>query len=255
MLPKLQCSKCKDFKETSSFFASNTKKRGFSYLCRDCSGEQGKKRRAKLKAEGKCPSCGVAEPSPGHTKCADCVAEVNAAHDARVQRLRTEGLCVVCGVVAPPKDDYKCMQCRARETTARHKMRKKRESNGLCRECGENPKRPDSFSCVECCTARKRRIRELRVAVMTAYGGATCTCCGNSKFEFLTIDHVNNDGAEHRRQIREGGTALLQWLKNHNYPPGFQVLCYNCNCAKGANGGVCPYAGQDHGLFLPSVAA
>ena len=31
-----------------------------------------------------------------------------------------------------------------------------------------------------------------------------------------------------------------RWLKNHNYPEGFQVLCYNCNLPKGVYG-VCPH--------------
>jgi hypothetical protein len=56
---------------------------------------------------------------------------------------------------------------------------------------------------------------------------------------FLTIDHIENNGAEHRRQQRNGqnkGHDIYAWLRKNNYPEGFQVLCYNCNCAKGIYG-------------------
>lgn len=36
------------------------------------------------------------------------------------------------------------------------------------------------------------------------------------------------------------GSRFYVWLKKNNYPPGFQILCYNCNCAKG-HFGYCPH--------------
>jgi len=79
--------------------------------------------------------------------------------------------------------------------------------------------------------------RRLRQAALGAYGGA-CTCCGEATYEWLTIDHVNGDGAEHRREIGRGN--LYRWLKRHDYPDGFRVLCWNCNCARGYYG-FCPH--------------
>ena len=87
----------------------------------------------------------------------------------------------------------------------------------------------------------KERHRQNRLFALIAYGGnpPKCNCCGEDNIEFLSIDHVNNDGAKHRREI--GGSAMLNyWLKQHNYPEGFQVLCYNCNSAK-AYCGYCPH--------------
>src|SRR5690349_6288281 len=40
----------------------------------------------------------------------------------------------------------------------------------------------------------------LRQQALEAYGGR-CVCCGESTPEFLHFDHVNNDGAEHRREL------------------------------------------------------
>jgi hypothetical protein len=55
----------------------------------------------------------------------------------------------------------------------------------------------------------------------------------------LTIDHVNNNGAQHRRTMGEG--SISSWLKTHGWPDGFQVLCFNCNCGRQYNGGICPH--------------
>ena len=67
----------------------------------------------------------------------------------------------------------------------------------------------------------------------------------------LTIDHVNNDGSKHRREIGklykypDGRRALVTdiygWLEKNGFPDGFQVLCYNCNISKHRNKGVCEH--------------
>lgn len=86
----------------------------------------------------------------------------------------------------------------------------------------------------------------LRREVFNAYGGMKCACCGETEESFLTLDHVNNDGAEHRRALT-GKTGKVQgvssgtyaWARRNGFPPGFQVLCMNCNFSKSRNGGVC----------------
>lgn len=92
-------------------------------------------------------------------------------------------------------------------------------------------------------TAKKRASN--RDAVFQAYGGYVCCCCGEDEPMFMTIDHIDNDGAEHRRElgtkIGRGGSGFFDWLRRNNFPPGFQVLCRNCNWGKHANGGVCPH--------------
>lgn len=86
---------------------------------------------------------------------------------------------------------------------------------------------------------RRRYDARLKRQAMLAYGGR-CSCCGEDELIFLTIDHLDNSGAEHRRILGRGGARLYQWLKARGYPEGFQVLCFNCNFAK-SNGG-CPHA-------------
>lgn len=74
--------------------------------------------------------------------------------------------------------------------------------------------------------------------------GAECACCGEKSSPiFLTVDHIHNDGAQHRRPSggRMKAEKLWKWLIDSNYPEGFQILCWNCNCGKHRNGGVCPH--------------
>jgi hypothetical protein len=82
------------------------------------------------------------------------------------------------------------------------------------------------------------RQQQKRDKVFEAYGGYHCVCCGESEPVFLEIDHINDDGAAHRRAIGGAG-SFYNWLIKNNFPPGFQVLCANCNRAK--RFGVCPH--------------
>lgn len=104
---------------------------------------------------------------------------------------------------------------------------------------------------------KKRSELKLKTEVLSNYSdNSSCECCGEDNMMFLTVDHVNNDGAEHRQKIigedynrtKRGdlsGRQFYAWLKKNNYPddPKLQVLCYNCNCGKVANRGVCPHKG------------
>lgn len=88
----------------------------------------------------------------------------------------------------------------------------------------------------------KRLFRSrLRLEVILAYGGQ-CTCCGEARLYFLCVDHVHGDGAAERRKAgHHGGHSTYRWLKKEGYPKDgrYQVLCYNCNGAKGT-GAECP---------------
>ena len=76
----------------------------------------------------------------------------------------------------------------------------------------------------------------LRKAVIAVLGGR-CTCCGEATPEFLAVDHVHNNGADHRKQMAR--ETLLRWLKANGPHPDFQLLCHNCNMAK--SWGLCPH--------------
>ena len=88
--------------------------------------------------------------------------------------------------------------------------------------------------------AKEKRMRDkVRMKVLEHYGGIPpkCACCGETHFEFLSIDHINGNGTKERRQY---GSKLAYSLIRRGYPEGYQILCHNCNQAKGYYG-KCPH--------------
>lgn len=83
-----------------------------------------------------------------------------------------------------------------------------------------------------------QRNRKVKALSFYSNGAPVCACCGITELAFLTIDHINGNGAAHRRSI--GRVNFYAWLIRNEYPDGFQVLCYNCNCAK-RDGAECPH--------------
>lgn len=65
----------------------------------------------------------------------------------------------------------------------------------------------------------------------------SCALCGNDDIFVLTLDHVNDDGAEHRKEalgVRRGGIAAYRDFRLGKVETGYdvQVLCMNCNFKK-----------------------
>jgi hypothetical protein len=116
-----------------------------------------------------------------------------------------------------------------------------------------------SYWCRSCTTRRNKKGRQVvKRQALAAYAGdpPRCQCpgCAEYREEFLTIDHLNNDGAEHRRAEGVGGSGIYWWLRRNGYPPGFRVLCWNCNCARGQFG-YCPHERETTGPCAPSLSA
>jgi hypothetical protein len=107
-------------------------------------------------------------------------------------------------------------------------------------------RRPHSW-CKECNLAhRKARFRDDRYAALLhySYGDIKCACCGERTIEFLALDHVNNDGAAHRRSLGAGvywGSHFFAWLRKTGYTyTALAVMCHNCNQARSWYGR-CPH--------------
>lgn len=78
----------------------------------------------------------------------------------------------------------------------------------------------------------RRYNRKLKREMINAYGGK-CIICGESHFEFMTIDHINGGGTQHMKQIRCHHGTMYKWLKKQGWPKDeFRLLCFNCNCSK-----------------------
>lgn len=86
----------------------------------------------------------------------------------------------------------------------------------------------------------REKRRTLKIEVLGKYGELICKCCLKTEIESLTLDHINGGGAAHRKTMGYKGVGMYSWLKKNSYPPGFQILCMECNWMKGKYG-QCPH--------------
>lgn len=206
--------------------------------CRDC---------------GRCDDClGITAPdgmkvcrSCGETKSVDSFARRKDTGGRRNQCIacRNKGTnsarCTGCGerfTRAANSDHTLCGPCRPAKTKD-------------CVRCGAQfvdtvgPRRYCSATCRDAALDEQRRgaRQQARLEALQAYSTESprCVCCGEGMLHFLALDHINGGGRKHRQET--GGGGFYSWLKRHNYPPGFQVLCHNCNLGRQFNGGTCPH--------------
>ena len=161
------------------------------------------KRRPLFKAQGLC-RCGR-KREDSHKLCSRCRYQLSASKKRQIKILEGKSLCIVCGKAKPTKNKKYCEAC-AQKSAERHKAWRK----------------------------------QLYTEVLSHYGDK-CACCGEASAAFLTLDHIHNDGAAHRRQLKmKGGYSFYRWVKKQGFPPMFQVLCWNCQNGKRIYG-VCPH--------------
>ena len=149
--------------------------------------------------------------------CLDCGAEIKKEEslDITGRYCSLKRYCQLCK--SKRAEDYKSRQREAsRLRSALRTLRNKESENQRKREY----------------------MRGIRRAVINAYGGK-CACCGASEYEFLALDHINGGGRKERLKLSP--YKLYRILIKNNFPQGeHQILCHNCNCAKGAYG-TCPH--------------
>lgn len=154
-------------------------------------------------------------------------------------------VCKPCLMAEPWLYKKTCPRCeKSKKLTGFHNLGKTQYKYFACRDCEvsrtiqKRKKSPIRQSAI-----RRAHYRKMKLQAYTAYGGFICRCCGETEESFLTLDHINNDGAEWRRAIfgRNRGAIPYEWCKANGYPPIFQVLCWNCQQGKRYNDGICPH--------------
>ena len=82
------------------------------------------------------------------------------------------------------------------------------------------------------------RNRKIKNRVLTHYGKRNKLCCSwkncvVSDLDMLSIDHIKDNGANHRSRLTKGkyrgggGLNFYKWLERNNFPSGNQTLCHN----------------------------
>ena len=170
----------------------------------------------------------------------------------KAAKLREEGRCYRCTATLTDRPSGLCIICRGLkmgyQKNAQKRWRQKHADSRTCLSCSGPLGEKKNGRCVECLALARGKEHAARLArrkktadrVFEGYGGYVCACCGETGRLFLSIDHVNNDGAQHRKTVGNSDQFYL-WLLRNNFPDGFQVLCMNCNWGKNRNGGVCPH--------------
>jgi hypothetical protein len=87
---------------------------------------------------------------------------------------------------------------------------------------------------------RKQKLKKQRLQVINHYSNGTmkCCCCGEDTIELLNVHHINGDGKAHRKAV--GSSNICNDIIKQDYPPVFEILCYNCNIGT-SQYGVCPH--------------
>lgn len=75
---------------------------------------------------------------------------------------------------------------------------------------------------------------KIKIKAFERLGGVQCVFCGCKELMFLTVDHVDNNGNDHRKQA---GTSakLYRWIISATDAKlrkwNMRILCSNCNLA------------------------
>lgn len=101
--------------------------------------------------------------------------------------------------------------------------------NGVCRH--QRDPKPVGIS------YNQKSKAKLKALVFARMGGV-CTCCGESEPEFLNVDHVHGGGTQHRKADKR---SILVFIRDHDFPPEYQLLCWNCNRSKHFGNGLCKH--------------
>jgi hypothetical protein len=104
-----------------------------------------------------------------------------------------------------------------------------------CSKCKKHKLNDGYKTCVTCRAKGMAYWERQRQAVLNLLGNK-CACCGESEPEFLTVDHVNNDGYLEKspagNRIRGSGYYPKCIKAIQAGSKAYQLLCWNCNCAR-----------------------
>lgn len=157
------------------------------------------------------------------------------------------GICDRCGIRYKLHGikQKRCDECRipARLQVAKKQSKlyyQKNKEMIRIRKRSTEAKRPGYYREMKRKNQAKRRIVARRLVLgHYSHYAYRCTCCGESQFDFLELDHINGSGGRENIQLfgrRASSGALYFWLLKNGFPPGYQILCSNCNNSKGRHG-------------------
>lgn len=102
----------------------------------------------------------------------------------------------------------------------------------LCHNCNSLKSWPKRTSRSRNSSRKAEALLKEEVVFHYSGGSRKCAICGRDNIHVLTLDHLGQDGATHRRSLKVTGGVQLYWkLRQAGFPPGYRILCFSCNLA------------------------
>lgn len=107
--------------------------------------------------------------------------------------------------------------------------------HNICKNCvlEKAPKR--KYTTLTSRASKKADSLRIKQNIIEGYG-ASCECCGESEYYFMTIDHIYGGGRKENKKLNLYGKDFYSFLMKQNFPNKYRLLCYNCNCCMGLYG-------------------
>lgn len=118
-----------------------------------------------------------------------------------------------------------CKQCHREYTIRRQKENPEKMNVATMRWAKKNPEKVKA-------THRKRYVKDKK-EIMSRLGNK-CVCCGEAELEFLSLDHINNDGHLDRKVTGCSGVSFYAYLLRkveflEEKIKTLRILCMNCH--------------------------
>jgi hypothetical protein len=262
MITEKKCTKCGEIKPIGKFTRKRQMKSGYHNWCKDCTRNMVRQSAKKKTNENNydrlveieklnpfkiCNKCGLKKPlsdfhilrqrADGHDEvCSECRKLqyenlVNNMTDDEIRKIAIANPLKICSDCKQIKSISEFTICRETfdgryaycNVCKIERMKKYYQNNLEYRIDYRNGNRDE--------TNRKycKYNGKIKIEILTHYGNGKCACviCGESRLPCLSIDHINNDGGQQRKIQRLTGVRFYKWLKDNNFPGGYQTLCMN----------------------------
>ena len=122
------------------------------------------------------------------------------------------------------------------------------KEKGICTSCEHVEAIAGEVFCLSCKEEhnedKRNRTKRIREEVTAHYGGrCACPHCPETNPAFLTLDHLTKEGRERDKKAK--GSVLWAKVKKMGFPNDVCLHCWNCNCARAFNKGICPHVEMD----------
>lgn len=173
-------------------------------------------------------------------KCLDCGVLLDNTNWPKAYQKSSQYVCKNCAYLRKKKYYHKQNMLGIETSYTRHYYKHREQILAWAKAYGQRPE--VKVHKREYTSSYQARLKR---QIIEHYAGnpPSCQCCGESIYEFLTIDHINGQGRQKRKELGiNSSIGYYSWIIHNNYPDDLQVLCWNCNCGRNTRPDkICPH--------------